>query len=181
MPVCLPCLPACLSGEDAAPHRARPDRHAVGSRTPRTNDRVVHPFKRFVRPLPVAFAESFSQYKPTRQEKTRDFHQTQRRLDSHSLPNYCPLSHLTVLPLCRAGFAGKFEGRDAHLHWTQLYARECAPSPLALVPLHLDVPLQMRPGAIRGIYIHSARPGDKARGCGCLKGWCVCNHRPQSN
>ena len=47
--------------------------------------------------------------------------------------------------------------------WTQIYSKQHSPSPYTYQKLDLSQsPIQIQPGQVRGIYIHSSLPGDEA-------------------
>ena len=47
-------------------------------------------------------------------------------------------------------------------HWDKVYERLHAPSMHRFVDLILELPIKLRPNEIKGVYIHSALPGDES-------------------
>ena len=75
------------------------------------------------------------------------------------LPDPQQLGPLTVWVTEGGWDHGKHERKSA---WRQVYKCTHAPSTRRLVPLVLDRPIRVRGGTRFSLYVHSARPGDKA-------------------
>ena len=86
-----------------------------------------------------------------------------------------PLDHLVINSVAVRGALGpltvwvtKSENLDGEIlmtkkHWTKIYQKEHAPSFVGYKELDLSAnPIILKPGQVKGIYIHSTRRGDEA-------------------